>query len=171
MKCQKCGRNEVNFHYASNVNGNVTEKHLCSSCAEESGYDMGRMFNQTAGFGGLFGEVLPISSGISGFMPLALPAIETDTIIPFMIEDSRLPFVQANAMFPFTLQRRPGFIEQDDSCSCGCGQNRTKEEDVEVDKEMSMRRELNKQMRIAVENEEFEKAAELRDKIKELEIK
>jgi len=173
MKCQKCGRNEVNFHYSSNVNGNVTEKHLCSSCAEESGYDMGRMFDQMADFGGLFEGMLPMRSGISGFIPLALPAIETDAMTPLMVADSRLPYIQANVMFPFTLQRRPGNIEQDNSCSCGCGQNRTKGKDVgvEVDKEMSMRRELNKQMRIAVENEEFEKAAELRDKIKELETK
>jgi len=171
MKCQKCGRNEVNFHYSSNVNGNVTEQHLCSSCAEEAGYDMRRMFDQTVDFGGLFGGMLPMSSGVSGFMPLALPAIETDTITPFMAADSRFPFIQANVMFPFTLQHRPGIMEQDNSCNCGCGQNKTKGKDVEVDKEMSMRRELNKQMRIAVENEEFEKAAELRDKIKELESK
>ena len=36
---------------------------------------------------------------------------------------------------------------------------------------MNERRELNMQMRIAVEKEDFEKAAELRDKIKALEVK
>jgi len=132
---------------------------------------MGHMFDQMADFGGLFEGMLPMRSGISGFMPLALPAIETDTMIPFMAADNRFPFIQANVMFPFTLQSRPGIIEQDNSCSCGCGQNRTMGKDAEVDKEMSLRRELNKQMRVAVENEEFEKAAELRDKIKELETK
>ncbi len=37
MKCEKCGKNEVSFMYHSNVNGKVTEQHLCSHCAEEMG--------------------------------------------------------------------------------------------------------------------------------------
>ena len=38
MKCENCGKNEVTFMYQSNINGKVTEKHLCSQCAEELGY-------------------------------------------------------------------------------------------------------------------------------------
>jgi len=38
MKCENCGKNEVTFVYQSNVNGHVTEKHLCSDCAEKLGY-------------------------------------------------------------------------------------------------------------------------------------
>lgn len=35
MKCEHCGKNEVTFVYQSNVNGQVTEKHLCGECAEK----------------------------------------------------------------------------------------------------------------------------------------
>ena len=38
MKCENCGKNEVTFVYQSNINGQVTEKHLCSECAEKLGY-------------------------------------------------------------------------------------------------------------------------------------
>ena len=38
MKCDNCGKNEVTFVYQSNVNGNVTERHLCTDCAEKLGY-------------------------------------------------------------------------------------------------------------------------------------
>ena len=38
MKCEHCGKNEVTFIYRSSVNGNVTEQHLCSECAEKLGY-------------------------------------------------------------------------------------------------------------------------------------
>lgn len=38
MKCENCGKNEVNFVYQSNINGHVEEKHLCSACAEKLGY-------------------------------------------------------------------------------------------------------------------------------------
>ena len=38
MKCENCGKNEVTFVYQSNINGQITEKHLCSECAEKLGY-------------------------------------------------------------------------------------------------------------------------------------
>ena len=38
MKCENCGKNDVAFVYQSNVNGHVTEKHLCAECAEKLGY-------------------------------------------------------------------------------------------------------------------------------------
>jgi len=158
MKCQKCGKNEVIFHYTSNINGNVTEKHLCSSCAAESGYDMEQMFDlrQLADFENIFNGMFPMSSGLGGIMPLAIPVMQTHSLYPFTFK--RRPGINANAL-----------REQSDSCICGCGQKITKENVADVDKEMNERRELNMQMRIAVENEEFEKAAELRDKIKSLE--
>lgn len=37
MKCEKCGNHEATYHYRSNVNGEVSEMHLCSGCAEEQG--------------------------------------------------------------------------------------------------------------------------------------
>ena len=39
MKCEHCGNEEVSFHYTSNINGNITEKHLCSQCAGKFGID------------------------------------------------------------------------------------------------------------------------------------
>ena len=38
MKCERCGKNEATFYYKSNINGRVTEKHLCQDCAAELGY-------------------------------------------------------------------------------------------------------------------------------------
>ena len=39
MKCENCGKEEVSFHYTSNINGNITEKHLCADCAVKLGFD------------------------------------------------------------------------------------------------------------------------------------
>ena len=116
MKCQKCGKNEVNFHYSSNINGCITETRLCSFCAAEEGYDVRQMFDMESVFNGMF----PVLGGIGGFIPTILPVTRTET-------------------------------------------------NVKVDDEMRERRELNVQMRAAVENEDYEKAAGLRDKIRELE--
>jgi len=156
MKCQNCGSSEANFHYSSNVNGSVTETHLCSQCAAESGIDIGQLFNQNLlDFGSMFEGMFPIRGEIGAFMPMAIPV------------------ARPGVVFPYTVQRRPGLhpgtISGGNQYQCGCGQSKAQEAGIEVDELMSKRRELNMQMRAAVENEEFEKAAELRDRIKELE--
>ena len=38
MKCEHCGMNEATFYCRSNINGKVTEVHLCPDCAEKLGY-------------------------------------------------------------------------------------------------------------------------------------
>ena len=38
MKCEHCGKNDANFYYKSNINGKVTQLHLCGECAEALGY-------------------------------------------------------------------------------------------------------------------------------------
>ena len=38
MRCDRCGKNEATFYYKSNINGKVTQIHLCPQCAEELGY-------------------------------------------------------------------------------------------------------------------------------------
>ena len=158
MKCQKCENSEVNFHFSSNVNGKVTETNLCSECAAESGYNIDQMIAQSRltdqsdiiNLNELVDMLFPVRK-ISGFMPLSIPMI------------------RANAMLPFTVRPVTGRIEQDTPCICGCGKTIAREANGKVDEEINLRRELNAQMRAAVEKEEFEKAAELRDMIKELE--
>ena len=159
MKCQNCGKNEVNFHYSTNVNGAVTETHLCSECAAQSGYDIESMFD----LGSMFDDMLPIHkmlgrrSGISGFMPMAVPVMSADAVFPFKLRQHRGGELH-------------GGLQGDLHGGAGvCGHcTETKKGNVEVDENMSKLRELNVQMRLAIESEEFERAAEIRDQIKEL---
>jgi len=153
MKCQKCGTNEVNFHYSTNVNGCVAETHLCSKCAVESGYDLNKIFDreQTLDLGTLFNRLFPARGGIEGFMPMAIPVFKS------------------SAFFPITVQPQHDLPGQNEACNCGCETGEKRQTNIEIDEDMKIRRELNAQMRAAVEKEEFEKAAELRDKIKALE--
>ena len=37
MKCENCGKNEVTFVCRSEINGRVTQRHLCGACAEALG--------------------------------------------------------------------------------------------------------------------------------------
>jgi len=167
MKCQNCGRNEVNFHYSSNINGCVTETSLCSECAAQEGYDIGSMFDTRNFFG--MNSMLNPGSGQS-----LIPRNNARDLFGF--GDI---FDNAFLMLPFTMRHGTGMMEQagrsdrDDSCSCGCGRTTgdyrpaVKETNtVPMDIEMAKRRELNMQMRAAVEKEDFEKAAQLRDMIR-----
>ena len=167
--CENCGKNEATFHYTSNINGNVTEKHLCSECAARLGYrdnmffDTDRVFeNMLAGFFGRRRAFSPFGSfgGFGGFgfglptMTMALPRFALPRV-EIIIDDGS--------------GSREG---ENDSCSCGekCADAPEKTEQA-ADPEAAKRRELNalnEQMKKYAEAEEFEKAAEIRDQIKKL---
>ena len=156
MKCQNCGKNEVNFHYTSNVNGTVTQTYLCAECAEKSGFDFEGMFDA----GSIFGEFSPAFGRLSAGFPFL-----TGEFFPFTT-----PMLRLGGVFPALAQAyEPA---QDASCECGCGKIAPETQSAEVDDEMRKRREVNmirEQMRIAAENDDFEKAIELREKIREME--
>lgn len=157
MKCEKCGK-EANVFYRSNINGKVSTMNLCSECAEklngENGFtNMEKAFDNMFGnfFGGLFTPMTlnPWNSFGFGMPMMNLPRFR---IMLEPMTDSEPKDTAAAPAEPRT-------------------ENETKDEQ-KIDPEMSKRRELNmlrQQMAEAVKNEEFEKAAELRDKIHGLE--
>ena len=153
MKCENCGKNEVTFVYQSNINGHVEEKHLCSECAEKLGYTQRinahsqRMMQNFFGRGSLFG-----SSFFNDFF--------SPSMMGRMLED---PFDDFFADMP-ALSAAPA------------RQQETKKEEDLVEKEEQSRfsylRQLNAlkvEMKKAVHQENFERAAELRDQIHKLE--
>ncbi len=70
MRCEHCGRNEATFHYQSTVNGYSEEVHLCPECAEELGFStrfgnsLGSAFD--GGFGDSFGSVFSMLPSLFG---------------------------------------------------------------------------------------------------------
>ena len=149
MKCQKCGRDEVNFHYSSDINGHVTQTHLCSQCATESGYNIDQLF------GDMFTGMIPVRSinrAMSSYIPAAF----------FM--PGAIPVMKIGSGFPLDTGVQPK-----NTCQCGCETATPKINNIEVDEKLKQKRELQIQMRTAVQKEDFGKAAELRDMIKKLE--
>lgn len=155
MKCENCGKNEVTFVYHSNVNGKVEEKHLCSECAEKLGYSqrfaaqsqhmMQRMFSNNF-FDDFFTPIPRLLGGMDRFFGEGL-------------------FDDAFAEMP-ALQASPARQQE--------AQPQQKEDLVEKEEQsrFARKRELNAlrmEMKQAVHQENFERAAELRDKIKSLE--
>lgn len=82
MLCQKCGKNQANVYYKQNINGKVTEFALCSDCAAEmGGQHKGFMQGGFAPFGfapfgvNLFESLLDT--------PVRKPGAVTEKVCPF----------------------------------------------------------------------------------------
>lgn len=151
MKCMNCGKNDVNFYYTSNINGKITKQQLCSECAEKLGYtqNVGSMFRGTEKmFNSMLGDFF--GRGLSPFTGFGLEAPE------FM----RLPWLEEPTS------------DRQCSCGCDCTEHAKPAEKETVDPVLNRRREINAlrhQMKEAARTEDFEKAAQLRDRLHKLE--
>lgn len=153
MKCEKCGKNEVNYYYSSNINGKVTERHLCSECAAE--FERSKdYFNNND----VFTEMENMFSGMFGRNTFMNPWNDFGFQMPTMLLP-RINIMLGGHPAGDVYMDKPEVEEE-------------KTEKREIDPKMSKRRQLNAlrhQMKEAARHEDYEKAAELRDKIKELE--
>ncbi len=147
MKCENCGKEEVCFHYTSNINGNITEKHLCAECAGKLGYTDGGKDGNDKSFEEIFADLF-------GFFPNRRMFRGYGLVVPtFIIPTMIVPADEKAPVF-------------------GAGPEEKAKEKPAVDEEMKRRREINvlrEWMRKAAEAEDFEKAAELRDAVRKLE--
>ena len=151
-------KNEVTFVYQSNINGKVEEKHLCSECAEKLGYTQRIAAHNQRMMQNFFGNSFFGGGLLDDFfspMPSLMSRMNRFLEDPFDDFFSDMPALGAPAQ-----------------------QNQQQEEkkDDLVEKEEQSRfarmRQLNAlrmEMKKAVHQENFERAAELRDQIKALE--
>ena len=157
MKCENCGKNEVTFVYQSNINGKVEEKHLCSECAEKLGYTQRLGVNSHSLMQNFFGRNSLLGSGFFDDFFSPMPSL-----MGRMLED---PFDDFFAEMP-ALSASP--VQQQEA--------KQEKKDELVGQEDQSRfaylRQMNAlklEMKKAVHQENFERAAELRDQIRSLE--
>lgn len=149
MNCENCGKEEVNYHLTSNINGTIIEKHLCTECAAKLGLTDKSLFKPEVSFEDAFMDLF-------GARPTRRMPVGYRMVFPTFI----IPTVGVMV---------PGTAREENS---GHPSEAPAEEKPEIDTEMQKRREMNilrEQMRQAVEAENFEKAAAIRDSIKTLE--
>ena len=159
MKCENCGKNEVTFIYQSNINGKVTEKHLCSECAEKLGYTQKIAARNRSMMQSFFGGSL-LGNGFFDDFFSPMPSLMGRS--GWLLED---PFDDFFAEMP-ALSAAP--VQQQEE--------QQKQQNDLVGKEEQSRfaymRQMNAlkmEMKKAVHQENFERAAELRDEIRKLE--
>ena len=146
MRCDRCGKNEATFYYKSNINGKVTQVHLCPQCAEELGYT--DSFRSAGMTGGLFGDFF--------YRPFGMLEPFFDGLGARMLTE----FPEPVDVLGQARESTPAAEEQGDLLP--------KDEQDALTKQRK-RNALQTQLNLAVEEERFEEAAKLRDELKALE--
>lgn len=166
MLCQQCQKRPANVHLTKIVNGSKVEMLLCDQCAREK---------SQLGFGG-FGPSLNINDFLSGFIGLSHIDSHTDCVLReeccgvcgMSFEDFSKTGKMgcSNCYEKFGERLRPvlkrlhGNYEHIGKAPAGISNV------LDVSREVERLKEL---LGKAVQNEEYEKAAEIRDKIKAME--
>ena len=168
MLCQKCKSKEANTHVKSVVNGEYTEYKLCADCAKQMGYS------------NLWSDMQSDFDSILGsFFSNALPARSQTTRCPGcgstyhdIANSSKVGCAKCYEVF---LSELMPSIRRIHSNTTHCGkkpsdnsstQAATQQDKKDVNNEIqNLKSELEK----AIEEQNFELAATLRDKIKEME--
>ena len=145
MKCQNCGKNEATFYYKSNINGRVMESHLCPECARQLG---------------LVQDMRP---------PMMSIFLDDDDFFtrPFRMLEPLLGGFGSRLLTEFpepvdvTQQARRAAEEPRED-------NLVQGDEREKLSRQRQRNALETQLRHAVETENFEEAAKLRDQLRSL---
>lgn len=159
MKCQKCNEREANTHIQKIVNGKKTEYYLCSKCAAETGelkFTINGDFDDF--FGSFFGKG-------AGFFPTTTEKIcdNCQMSLSEFLKSGRLGCSKCYEEFGSALSKP---LRQIHGAVSHTGKVPKRGEE-KISRESKIRR-LKAELDKAVLNQEFEKAAELRDEIKSL---
>lgn len=170
MKCDKCSKEAI-FHYESNVNGKKSEYHLCEDCAKQEGFGNMFDFRPDSMFQSFWNE--PFGGLSRGFSPFA-------ALTNGFFTDPFPGFFGRSLMAPVMSMPQVRIMVGEPEAGVGA-ENATETAERKMDnipkdagEEIRAKRELlglKHQLKSAVHNEEFERAAELRDKIRAIENK
>lgn len=167
MICQNCGKNEATTHIKRVVNGDTTETHLCAECAQHLGY--GDMFsgfglNLDDFFGNFLGDtVQKLSSPVEQRCPKCGSTFG-DIVNSGKIGCSECYRTFYDKLLP-SIQRIHGRIKHSGKFVSVQPKNEKIPEPIKENPLEKLQKDLEK----AVANQEFEQAAVIRDKIKEIE--
>ncbi len=160
MLCEKCKKNPATTHIRKSVNGVQEEWILCSHCAKEMGYNQLSFFT-----GGLLGSLF------SG--ELADKTAEDAIRCPFcgisFEEIARSGEVGCEDCYQNFRARLTPTIEKLHGKAGHLGKTPFEHPDEPAHKQDDTLSKLKEQLQQAIENQEFEQAAVLRDQIKEME--
>ena len=157
MKCQICGIREATTHIKQNFNGQISEQHLCAACAHEtdSGLSLPDVFQSLLG---VFPQSLPAAQERRRCPKCALSFADIAKIGKVGCADCYRTFYDQLAP---TIQRIHGRVLHTQTQQSAAADT----EDTTEDKITKRKAELQE----AIQSQNFERAAELRDEIRDIE--
>ena len=164
MLCQNCGKHEATTHIKSVVNGEYTQLHLCTACAGKLGYgDVFSGFGFDLGdfFGNFFSKPKGMISS-SKTERCEKCGMSFEEIVKSGKIGCAGCYEKFYEMLLPSVQRIHGKTQHN-------GKTATVTEDKEIVKEKTKEEiiaELQAEMKTAIEEQNFERAAEIRDEIK-----
>lgn len=175
MLCDNCGKNEATVRYSENINGVKKQMNLCQKCSKELGIDKIN-FNMPIDFSSFFGEMLEDFQDTE-FMPLYNTKELKCNNCGYTFEDiiNKGQFGCANCYDTFQNEIDP-IIRKIQGANTHIGRigkiSDNKIEETKTKKtQLSKLDKLKEELKDAIKVEDYEKAAILRDEIKELEKK
>ena len=166
MLCQKCNLKEANTYVKRIINGKVSEYHLCNECAEKMGYSnmMSTGFKDFSNLlGGLFGE----PSNDSLMQIKRCPCCGNS--ISDIINSGKVGCAECYSVFKRELMPSIKKIHGN-TVHCGKGSTVKSSDSKRNDTDLIIK-DLKQKLADAVEKQQFELAAQLRDRINNLENK
>ena len=158
MICQNCNKNEANMHMKRIINGRAAEVHLCSDCARSLGY--GEAFSGfSLGLGELFGELLNKNDNSSNS---TLRCTGCGKSFEEIVSDGKMGCAECYGVFYDKLLPS---LRRIHGKATHMGTRPVKNENNSYENQLS---ELKTKLSVAVEEQNFELAAKIRDEIKEL---
>ena len=160
MKCEKCNEREATVLYKQTINGETTSAHLCAECAAKAQSEAG--FSTHFPFGGdLFGNLFGISA------PVKVPASKKCTCGASFADVRRAGKVFCAKCYETFADELAPTIHSLYGKAVHVGRAPAKKAAAR-DKQNRLAK-LKNDLRAAIEAENFEDAAKLRDEIKLLE--
>ena len=172
MLCDKCKKNEAKIYYTEIINGEKTEQHLCEECATEyTSFPMGTAFmDQEITLGSLLSTILGNyynSSNVSDHTEKEIRCEGCGMTYSEFMREGRFGCAKCYDSFQNILDGSLKNIQG--------SENHTGKKPIGFEtktqkliKELSEVDKLSIRLQDAVEKEEFEEAAKLRDKIRQL---
>ena len=158
MMCEKCGKNLATTHIKTVINGTAEEHNLCSFCAAKEGYGSLGGFSLTNMLATMLGDGL--EKGLSAKKRCDVCGSSfADIAQSGKVGCAECYKTFAKELEP-SLNRLHGKVTHIGKTIKKVSESETKQQ--KIDK-------LKKFLKDAIEKEEFEKAAEIRDEIKKLE--
>ncbi len=160
-KCEKCGEKDATFYYSSVLNGEKTERRLCAECAREEGFGELMDYSPVSAFQTAFDDML------GGFFDDFF-APRRSLLSPFDVFGSPMRSMMAPVLPCVNIV----IGQPETQCESTPASEAEQKIPADAGEEVKSRRAiaaLKHQLHEAVKAEDFEKAIELRDQLKELE--